>query len=71
MTPFEDFTLIHGGMVILRLQSTCWLSSYLVDLRRKDRNPVGSLPLSLTLRTKTHRRVRIVGTKLLDGTESD
>lgn len=58
-------------MVILRLQSTCWLSSYLVDLRRKDRNPVGSLPLSLTLRTKTHSRVRRVGMELVDGTESD
>lgn len=42
-------TLIAGGMPMLRLHRTCWLSSYLVDLRRKDRNPVGSLLLSLTL----------------------
>lgn len=41
-------TFMHGGMVILRLQSTCWLSSYLVDLRKKDKKPVGSLLLSLT-----------------------
>lgn len=45
----RESTLIHGGMPMLRLHRTCWLSSYLVDLRRKDRNPVGSLLLSLTL----------------------
>lgn len=33
---------------MLRLQRTCWLSSYLVDLRRKDSSAAGSLLLSLT-----------------------
>lgn len=50
MQAQKSFTLIQGGIVMLRLQSTCWLSSYLVDLRRKDRSPAGSLLLSLTLR---------------------
>lgn len=50
----ESFTFIQGGIVMLRLQSTCWLSSYLVDLRRKDKNPVGSLVLSLTLDSQTN-----------------
>lgn len=49
------FTLIHAGMVMLRLQRTCWLSSYLVDLRWKDSSAAGSLLLSLTLNAKqTH-----------------
>lgn len=39
---------MHGGMVTLRLHNTCWLSSYLVDLRKKDKKPEGSLLLSLT-----------------------
>lgn len=46
-------------MVMLRLQSTCWLSSYLVDLRRKERNPAGSLPLSRTLNAQAQDTCRV------------
>jgi hypothetical protein len=35
-------------MVMLRLHNTCCVSSYLVDFRRNDRNPVASLFMSLT-----------------------
>lgn len=43
-----DVTLTHGGMTMLRLHRTCWTSSYLVHLRRKDRKPAASLLPSLT-----------------------
>ena len=45
---WRDGTLTQGGMVMLRLHNTCCVSSYLVDFRRKDRNPVASLFMSLT-----------------------
>lgn len=49
---------------MLRLQRTCWLSSYLVDLRRKDSNAAGSLLLSLTCSTQVNTFNRFKSTKL-------
>lgn len=48
---------------MLRLQRTCWLSSYLVDLRRKDSNAAGSLLLSLTCSTQVNTFNRFKSTK--------
>lgn len=44
----QVLTLTQGGMVMLRLHSTCCASSYLVHFRRKDKKPAASLLLSLT-----------------------
>lgn len=56
MEMLTSLTLTHGGIVMLRLHSTCCVSSYLVHFRRKDKNPVASLLLSLTYDGWSERR---------------
>lgn len=41
-------TLVQGGMLMFRWQSTCWRSSYFMALRKKDREPLASRLLSRT-----------------------
>ena len=43
-----SLTLVQGGMLMFRWQSTCCTSSYFMALRKKDKEPLASRLLSRT-----------------------